>query len=430
MPNITLPPQEVDHLRRLATRQAEIAALPVMTARRKLWTEMNDATPGARPPFAIETWTFNRDFMPDDILQCKTPLGKQLEHTMLGHIRRHEIINDDTICPDTLEVWWQVWCDEFGLEITQDTANDSEGIELGYHLDHPIKDLGIDGFDMIKPAAFGVDREATLTHKNFMEDNFGDILTVELRSNTFGNNNLTQRIMRLMSMETFFMAMYDCPDKVHGLMRLLCDNAKRMAQWAESEGLLVLNNENQCTCGTCFNYTTLLPKQPIAPGQVKLTDMWAVMDSQETVGVSPELFDELIFPYYKELAELYGLVYWGCCEPADPIWEKSLQYLPHLKAISISRWANQEYMADALTGKGIIFSRKPDPNLLGVDVKLNEDAWRAEIRSTLEAVAEKDIPFEFIVRDVYTMHGNLNKARRAAEIAREEIDKLYDPLEI
>lgn len=95
------------------------------------------------------------------------------------------------------------------------------------------------------------------------------------------------------------------------------------------------------TYGTCYNFTTILPRQVVEPGQVKLTDMWAVMDSQETVGVSPELFHELIFPYYQDLAGMYGLVYWGCCEPVDPIWGNSISELPNLnksrRAIELAR---------------------------------------------------------------------------------------------
>jgi predicted ATP-grasp superfamily ATP-dependent carboligase len=85
-------------------------------------------------------------------------------------------------------------------------------------------------------------------------------------------------------------------------------------------------------------------------------------------------------------------------------------------------------MADALSGTGIIFSRKPNPNLLGVDVVLNEEAWAAEIRNTLEITANKNVMLEIIVRDVYSMHGNLGKATRAVEIARREIDKFYPAL--
>lgn len=420
----SLPDEERRYLRELARKQAGIAALPVMAQRRQQWTDMNDGKPGTRPPFVIETWTFDRDFMPDSIFHCQTAYGRKLEGSFLRAIRHHELLNDDHVCPDTLDMGWHAWCNEFGIEIPTTYAKDAEGVTTGYHFECPIKDLN-DGFDMVKPSVFFLDRESTMAEKKFLEETFGDVLPVAMRSGTYGNNYLTQRLMRLMSMETFFLAMYDCPDKLHALMALLRDNAVRMARWAEQEGLLVLNNGNQCTCGTCFNFTTLLPKAPVAPGQVKLSDMWSGMDSQETVGVSPELFHEFCFPYYRDLASMFGLVYWGCCEPADPIWETSLRKLPNLKAISISRWANQVYMAEALAGKGIVYSRKPNPNLLGLDVHLNEEAWAKEIRETLEITAGKNIPLEFVVRDVYSMHGNLDKPRRAVEIARREIDRFY-----
>lgn len=412
------------YLRDLARRQAEIAALPVMAQRRQMWTDVNDGKPGTQPPFAIETCTFDRDFMPASIFRCQSEYGRRMEGGFLRNIRHHEILDDDHVCPDTIDMGWHVWCNEFGIDIPITYAKDAEGVVTGYHIDCPIKDLK-DGFDMVRPSTFWVDRDATLAEKTFLEETFADILPVVIRSGTYGNNSLTQRLLRLMSMEAFFLAMYDCPDKLHTLMALLRDNAISMACWAEQEGLLVLNNGNQCTCGTCFNFTTLLPKSPIVSGQVKLSDMWAGMDSQETVGVSPELFHEFCFPYYRDLAAMYGLVYWGCCEPADPIWATSLSKLPDLKAVSISRWANQFYMAEALAGKGIVFSRKPNPNLLGVDVRLNEDAWAKEIRDTLEITAGKNIPVEFVVRDVYSMHGNLDKPRRAVEIARREIDRFF-----
>jgi len=419
-----LPDNELRYLRDLATRQAQIAALPIMRERKRLWTDMNDAVPGARPPFAIESWTFDRDFMPASVFKCESAYGRGMESVFLRNIRQYEIIGDDHVCPGTIQAYWHVWYDEFGFEIPVEHRKDSQGIDVGFRLDHPIKDLK-SGFDMVKPATFGVNRESTMKEKEFLEETFGDIMPVEMVSGTYGRNSLTQRILRLMSMETFFMAMYDCPDKLHALMRLITDNAIRISRWAEDEGLLIVNNSNQCTCGTCFNFTTLLPKSDATPGKVKLSDMWAGMDSQETVGISPALFHEFCYPYYKDLAQMFGLVYWGCCEPVDPIWQMSLSKLPNLKAVSISKWADQRFMAEALDGTGVVFSRKPDPNLLGVDVELNEDTWAREIRSTLEAVASKTVPLEIIVRDVYTLHGDLGKAKRAVEIARREIDKFY-----
>ena len=43
------------------------------------------------------------------------------------------------------------------------------------------------------------------------------------------------------------------------------------------------------------------------------------MDSQETVSISPDMYGEFIFPYYKKVAERYGLLSYGCCEPVDPV---------------------------------------------------------------------------------------------------------------
>lgn len=427
MTRYELSVEDRQRLRSLAKRQAEIAALPIMEGRQKMWTQMNDAVPGARPPFAIETWTFDRDFMPSSIFHCASEYGRSIEGRLLRNIRQFEIIGDDHVCPSTFDIGWHVWCDEFGIEIPTHYEKDSDGIVTGYHFDCPITDLS-DGFDIVRPSTFGVDREGTIQEKEFLQDLFGDILPINIKSGTYGATCLTQRLVRLMSMETFFLAMYDCPEILHQLMAYLRDNAMSMCRWAEAEGLLVLNNGNQSTCGTCFNFTTLLPKQP-CEGQVRLADMWGVMDSQETVGISPDLFHEFCYPYYADLASLFGLVYWGCCEPADPLWEKSLRHLPNLKAISISRWANEEYMTQALAGTGIVYSRKPNPNLLGVDRELNEEAWTAELRKTLELTTKHAVSSEFIVRDVYTLHGNLHKAKRATELAKQVIDEYYPAID-
>jgi len=191
-------------------------------------------------------------------------------------------------------------------------------------------------------------------------------------------------------------------------------------KWCEREKLLRVNNENQQSFGSSYNFTTKLPKSGHTGFGAPLSDMWGCANSQETVGVSPQMFTEFCFPYYRDVCEPMGLLYYGCCEPTHPYWN-DLKRLPHLKKISISKWCDQIFMGEALQGTGIVFSRKPDPNLLGVAEKLDEDAWRAHIRETLDAT--RGVSVEFIIRDVYTVHGNLNKPKRAVEIAREEIDR-------
>ena len=125
--NTPLPKVELERLRSLARQQAEVATLPVMAERRKKWMLMNDGVPGTRPPFAIESWTFDRDFMPESLFQCTSEQGRSLEKMFLRHIRHHGILNDDHVCPDTLDMGWNIAVDEFGIDIKTEYVNDAEG---------------------------------------------------------------------------------------------------------------------------------------------------------------------------------------------------------------------------------------------------------------------------------------------------------------
>ena len=125
------------------------------------------------------------------------------------------------------------------------------------------------------------------------------------------------------------------------------------------------------------------------------------MDSQETVGISPDMFEEFIFPCYQKIASQFGLLSYGCCEPVHPIWERCLSKLPNLRKISISPWCDEEYMGEQLRGSHVIYHRKPSPNFLGVDEILDEDAFRAHIRRSLTAAAGCEM--EITQRDVYTI---------------------------
>jgi hypothetical protein len=413
-----LPDTERDYLREMAKRQAEIAALPLMDTRKQLWYDLNDGRPGARPPVIIETWTFDRDFMPPAIFQTESEVGRQIERRLLRNIRNHELIDDDKVIPDTFDIGWFVDIDEFGVTIERTKVKDAQGFETGYQFEHPIQDLARD-FSMLKPATCRVDREQTAAWQAFLDDLLGDILPVRIRTGTFGSTMLTHRVIELMGMQAFFMAMIDTPDAMHRLMGFLRGNALRMMDWAEAEGLLRVNNGNQDSFGSSYNFTTQLPATDYPGGPARLKDMWGNANSQETVGVSPAMFHEFCYPYYRDVCEPVGLLYYGCCEPAHPFWD-DLSQLPNLKKISISRWCDQVFMGEALQGTEIVFSRKPDPNFLSVDERLNEGAWAAHIRETLDAT--EGVFVEFIIRDVYTVHGDLGNARRAVEIARREIE--------
>jgi hypothetical protein len=414
-----IPGDERAYLRDLARKQAEYAALPVMAQREQMWYDLNDGRPGARPPVIVETWTFDRDFMPASVFRCTSEAGRAIERQLLRNVRNHELIDDDKVMPGTFDIGWFIEIDEFGVRIERETVQDAQGVETGYRFLHPIKDLERD-LDVPRPATCRVDRQRTMAWQAFLEELLGDLLPVCVRSGTYGGTMLTHRVVELMGMEAFFTAMYDAPGAVHRLMGFLRDNALRVMRWAEGKGLLRLNNGNQDSFGSSYNFTTRLPAPGYKGGPARLCDMWGASNSQETVGISPAMFHEFCFPYYRDVCEPVGLLYYGCCEPAHPFWD-DIRQLPHLKKVSISRWCDQAFMGEALQGSGVVFSRKPNPNYLSVDARLDEEAWAAHIHETLEAT--RGVPVEFIVRDVYTVHGDLGNPRRAVEVARREIDR-------
>src|SRR5208282_4932713 len=144
----------------------------------------------------------------------------------------------------------------------------------------------------------------------------------------------------------------------------------------EKNGLLSLNNAHSYVGSGGIGYTRELPRQPVNGG-VKSGDMWCLTESQETVGVSPEQFEEFVFQYQLPIQERFGLNCYGCCEPLQSRWH-IIRRIPRLRRVSVSPWADQKMMAEMLEDK-YVFSRKPAPSLLAVP-RMDPDAVRADIR--------------------------------------------------
>lgn len=98
-----IPEDERNYLRELAKKQAGYASLPIMDERKQMWYDLNDGKQGAVPPVVLETWTWDRDFLPGSVFRCTSDLGKSIEYQLLRNIRSHELINDDKVMPTSLK---------------------------------------------------------------------------------------------------------------------------------------------------------------------------------------------------------------------------------------------------------------------------------------------------------------------------------------
>ncbi len=391
------------YLRDLALRQAELAALPVMKEREEAWYAHNSLR-GKRPMVVVEEGTFLGEIIAP---QCKDSLERSIETQLLENIQAYRLLGDDKVVPAYFKVPIKIRVEQFGVERKREYAKEG----LGFHDIPVLVDLTED-LCKLSPSRFHYDKAATEQMAELAHDIFGDVLPVRyVNSQNHWHFGITQNVVELMGMENMFCAMYDSPDELHQLMQFIVDDDKRFLRWQEENELIFANNGNDYmgSGSFCFNHELEFD------GTSATT--WGHLNSQETVGISPDMYREFIYPYYEQLAKEFGLIYYGCCEPVHSFWDSGLKDLPNLRKISISPWCDEEVMAQRLLGKNIIYSRKPSPNFLGVNKEFDAPAFREYIQKTVSLT--RDIPTEFIFRDVYTLHGNLEKLKQAVEIVRD-----------
>ena len=318
---------------------------------------------------------------------------------------------DSEVVVETYVQAKQSWWEDKATVYTQD----QDGAYFVYNMACSEED-----YEKLKPSRYGVNLETTEQKKAAVEEAIGDILPVKMQMSCLYSVP-TQMLVHFMSMENMMFAMYDYPDLFKEMMGRIADDTLAYYKMLEEKRLILPTTTFEGVGQGTWSFTTELPgwdeweKRPFTT-----KDVWGFMDSQETVGISPDMYEEFIFPCYEKIASSYGLLSYGCCEPVDPIWDKCLSRLTNLRKVSISPWCNEEFMGERLRGSKVIYHRKPSPNFLGVDPVLDEDAFRAHIRKSLTAA--RGCKMEITQRDVYTIHNNIPKARRYVALIREEIE--------
>lgn len=418
MYNFYVTPEERKCLRELAKKQLEYSQLPIMEERKQLWYKHNEGN-SVRPMIHVEIWTFEHDILPE--FKCETETGRAIELELYRNFTNYEKIDDDRIGPPYFSIQWDTYFKLFGVTIEKEHAVNSTGQNVGHRFKYIINDLEED-FPKLGPTEYGADKEKTLAWKEFLENIFGDILPVKITNNCLGAVP-TQEVIHLMGMENMLFAMYDCPDTFHAFMKRISDDYIEYFKWLESEGLLLPTASYEMLGQGSFCFTHELPQEVPAGGKLTTKDLWGFMDSQETVGISPAMYEEFIFPYYKRVSDLFGLFSYGCCEPVDPIWDNCLSKCENLRKVSISPWCNEELMGEKLRGTKVIYHRKPSPNFIGVDEVFDEEGWRQHIIKTLKAA--RGCNLEISQRDVYSLKGDLERPRKAVKIIRELIEEYW-----
>jgi hypothetical protein len=405
--------RERNILRGLASRVARLAARQVEQEKKRLWYGLNDGDQ-TRPVVFCDPENGWNEIITQDMIECEKPLLRVWEMHLRKQIFWAEEMGDDRVVEPFFDVPYNYQDTGWGLQ------ERSRGGEDGgsYVWDPPIEIYERD-FPKLRYPRIVVDYETTSRVEDLAREMFDGLLTVRVRGIWWWTLGMTWEFIRLRGLQNLMLDMYDHPQWVHRLMGFLRDGTLRKLEFLEKEGLLALNTGGTYVGSGGFGWTRRLPQADFDPQHVRLIDMWGFAESQETVGVSPEMFEEFVFPYQEPVLDRFGLNCYGCCEPLDPRWHVVRRF-PRLVRVSVSPWADRFRMRELL-GRAYVLSLKPAPSALAVS-RVDEESIRDQIRRDLRDT--RGCRVEMIMKDNHTIGGNPENVRTWCRIAREEAENL------
>jgi hypothetical protein len=398
-------------LRGLAARVAELAARPIEQEKRELWYKHNMLQSTRPLVFCDPENGWNEIIRPQD-LACQSELARRWEMTLRKEIFWGTEMGDDRVIEPYFNVAHVYTESDWGLHETRIGGQDGGA----YTWEPPLK-----GYDDLKRLHFpqiAVDQPASAQVRTLAEETLGDLLTVRTKTAWWWSLGMTWTLINLRGLGQMMYDMVDQPEQLHRAMAFLRDGHLDKLDWLERNGLLSLNNDGTYVGSGGFGWTHELP-QPDFAGLVRTRDMWGFAESQETVGVSPQMFAEFVLPYQMPLLERFGLNCYGCCEPLDKRWPV-VERIPRLRRVSVSPWSSVPDMAEKL-GKRYIFSYKPRPADLALPT-FDEEALRAGLRDMLHTT--RNCCVEVIMKDNHTIRQEPQRVVRWVQIAREEAEKV------
>ncbi len=407
----TLSVRERQLLRSLAGQVAELAARPIEEEKRKLWLRHNALQP-TRPVIFCDPENGWNEIIRPEHLACENELAREWEFRLRREIFWGTEMNDDRVIIPFFEVPHVAVESDWGMHETR-VGGQHGG---SYVWDPPLKDYA--DFDKLHYPEITVDAAATERRVALAEEILGDLLTVRVKTLWWWTLGMTWTLVNLRGLLQIMYDMVDAPDDLHRLMALLREGHLAKLDRLEEQGLLSLNNDGTYVGSGGFGWTDELPQKDFA-GRVRPCDMWGFGESQETVGVSPEMYAEFVLPYQLPILSRFGLNCYGCCEPLDKRWEYVKQ-IPRLRRVSVSPWSDRAFMAERL-GANYILSMKPNPADLARD-SFDEEKIRAILRADMRTT--RDCRVEVIMKDNHTIRDDPRRVVRWVQIALEEAGSL------
>ena len=402
-------------IRELAKRVAHIAAKEEQEVKKSLWLRHN-ALQETRPLIFCDPENAWYEIIPSDKLKCEGNLARIWEFKLRKEICWSEKIKDDRVIESNFRVQYVYENSSRGLDV-KIIGGENDGAHCW---EAPLKD-----YNDLERMAFRrivVNHGKTQQLFNLAKEVLGDILEVNLEGSWWWSHGMTTDVIHLRGFEQMLVDLYDDQDGLCRLMAFLRDENLARLDFLEQNGLLSLNNGGDFIGTGGYGWSSELPSAGFDAKKVRTSDLWGFCESQETIGVSPDMFEKFIFPFQLPILERFGLNIYGCCEPLDKRWNV-IKRIPRLRKVTVSPWSNVDIMAEKI-GKDYIYCRKVNPSFIST-LQMDEENVRKELRDTFKATARNNCRVQVLMRDIVTLSGQPENAIRWTQIAREEAENVY-----
>jgi hypothetical protein len=380
---MNLPRQDIQTLRNLACRVAEIAEDEHNLEKAALWSRLTDLDTSVRPLLLTHLWPLAwSQVLPDETaLTCTHPDARRYERDLRERLWMAQELNHDWVLEPVAHYPHCVSINRYGgLSVDKVYAPGDFSQTGAAHFEPEIVDKS--DLDRLGDPVVSVDWEARSRHRAQTEAIFDGILDVVPDGLYFAAKVIDEWVA-LRGMGQFYLDVVEDPGWTHEALQRLADNIRSRFLQCEELGIWGPWEGSDPLGSTGLRFNPDLPdyREIQARGTMRLDESWGFTCAEAFTCVSPQMHDEFAFTYDRQLMPLFRHVNVGCCEVLSDRIDR-VRSIPNARRITVSEWADLERAAEAM-GAACVYGYKPS------GVPFISDPWdpelvRREIRSVLE----------------------------------------------
>lgn len=406
--------KEIAVLKTLANEYAEIASLPIQREKMELWKAFNrhDQT---RPMVTIDQLPWN-ELNYDGSLTCviRDPFLRSIEDDLRKTVYQWKNFPVDMVVEPFITIPFCAVNTGYGLRaVAEEALTDSKSDVISHDYQNQLETE--EDIDKIKDMHISLDRETSKEWKETAGDIFQGILPVRQAGGVYIRLQIWDVLAELMNVQNIYFDLIDRPEFIHAILERMTHSALNGIKEANELGLFD-TSANICHCSGIYT-DELLPDFGAGIGNDSFHS-WSCAMAQLFTSASPAVTEEFEVPYISQLADQFGMFYYGCCERLDDRLD-IVQKIPNVRKISCSPWSDKEKFAGRLR-KDIIMSNKPSPAYLA-SPSLDLDLIRKDLEETCRIAKQNQVNVEFLLKDISTVKNQPERLSAWAQTAMSTV---------